>query len=247
MKRLTSEQKSALAAEYALGTLQGPARTAVQKRLLADPELRGEVNFWESQLGALAVQLPEREPDREVWRRIERALGFVVELPTPGSAPSRPREAEPPAAAGRPINPRFWPAWAGLATAAALVLAVLWLRPPAPADVAPQVAVVQNAAAEALWLIEIEGDSIRIEATAAVTAAQDADYELWLVAADGRAPVSLGLLPQSGEATRPRLALFDEVDVAALAVSREPLGGSPTGSPTEVLFTAQPLTLGTRS
>jgi len=60
-----------------------------------------------------------------------------------------------------------------------------------------------------------------------------------MVAADGRPPISLGLLPKQGKLSLPRSALFDQVQVAALAVSLEPLGGSPTGQPTTVLYTAE--------
>ena len=56
--------------------------------------------------------------------------------------------------------------------------------------------------------------------------------ELWVIAGDG-VPHSLGLLPASGgsmpvgAANRPRLAAG-----VTLAVSLEPIGGSPTGLPT---------------
>ncbi|MEX2320328.1 MAG: anti-sigma factor, partial [Saccharospirillum sp.] len=82
-------------------------------------------------------------------------------------------------------------------------------------------------------------NSLMVTSTRQVTASTERDYELWLVAADGRAPVSLGLLPEAGQRQLARNALFDEVEVSALAVSREPEGGSPTGQPTEVLYSAQ--------
>jgi anti-sigma-K factor RskA len=59
-------------------------------------------------------------------------------------------------------------------------------------------------------------------------------HELWALPANGAAPVSLGLLPQTGS----RKVALDPVQAAALlaagqlAVSREPAGGSPTGAPT---------------
>jgi anti-sigma-K factor RskA len=65
--------------------------------------------------------------------------------------------------------------------------------------------------------------------------------QLWMLP-DGRAPVSMGLVPASGIE---RLALQDRVGVAlqnipALAVSVEPPGGSPTGAPTgPVVYTGR--------
>ena len=62
----------------------------------------------------------------------------------------------------------------------------------------------------------------------------DRAFELWALPGAGAAPVSLGLLPAQGEAV---LTLSPQVRPllergAALAVSVEPPGGSPTGQPT---------------
>jgi anti-sigma-K factor RskA len=59
--------------------------------------------------------------------------------------------------------------------------------------------------------------------------------ELWLIAQDG-VPVSLGLLAAGGETVLvPPADLAAQLPGATLAVSAEPPGGSPTGSPTRVL------------
>ena len=62
-----------------------------------------------------------------------------------------------------------------------------------------------------------------------------------MVPDDGSAPVSLGLLPKSGDVQLVRPSQLTLAGVSALAVSLEPLGGSPSGSPTEVLYIS-PLT-----
>ena len=92
------------------------------------------------------------------------------------------------------------------------------------------------ARAEALWRIEIDRDRGRLGVVAdrpyALTASQV--HELWALPGAGRAPVSLGLLPQSGRLERELTAAQrDAIAVAPqLAVSLEPAGGSPTGAPT---------------
>jgi len=61
----------------------------------------------------------------------------------------------------------------------------------------------------------------------------DRDLELWALPAGGK-PRSLGVLP-AGEKSQIRLAAVADqtlADVPALAVSLEPRGGSPSGSPT---------------
>jgi anti-sigma-K factor RskA len=65
----------------------------------------------------------------------------------------------------------------------------------------------------------------------ALTAEQSRSLELWVVPADGSAPRSLGLVRADG-ATVLTAALPVEARGAALAISREPAGGSPTGAPT---------------
>ena len=68
-------------------------------------------------------------------------------------------------------------------------------------------------------------------------------HELWVLPAKGD-PVSLGLLPTSGEARRPLTAAQRAALAGAkqLAVSLEPAGGSPTGLPTGPVLHVAPLT-----
>jgi anti-sigma-K factor RskA len=67
-------------------------------------------------------------------------------------------------------------------------------------------------------------------------------FELWALPDNGGAPVSLGLMPDSGELDRDlteaqRSALLS---ASKVAVSLEPTGGSPTAAPTgPVLFVAE--------
>jgi anti-sigma-K factor RskA len=82
-----------------------------------------------------------------------------------------------------------------------------------------------------------------VQATAAVEQSADHDYELWIVAADGRAPISLGVVPESGVLDVPRHDAFDNLQIAALAISLEQPGGSVTGLPGQVLYTATLTTL----
>lgn len=236
MNYLTEDRQNALASEYVLGTLHGPARVRYQRLLMQHPSMRESLWYWEKYLNAMGGALPSQAPHPRVWENIQTRLGFdktapapvnnVVELPTKRSA-------------------RSWQWLAGLSTAAAVLLAVLLILPPQdPVPVAPaQVAIVQGEKAQALWLVEVGADMIQVQATDKLEAQADKDYELWLVAADGRAPVSLGVLPKRGKLALPRNELIGQVDIAALAVSLEPLGGSPTGQPTTVLYTAELVTM----
>ena len=138
---------------------------------------------------------------------------------------------------------KVWQSIAGLASAAALILAVLLVNVDTSVPDAQQLALVNNEQTELLWALEIGADTIDIQATKSLVAKANADYELWIVAADGRPPISLGLLPKTGKLTLSKPELFDQIEIAALAVSLEPLGGSPNGSPTTVLYTSKLVTL----
>lgn len=236
MNYLTEARRNALAAEYVIGTLHGRARIRFQSLLIQHLPMRQSLWYWERHLNEMGGSLPEQMPDPRVWQNIQTQLGFNKSAsPTSGNVISMPI---------KPSNHR-WQWLAGLSSVAALLLAVLLILPlTEPSFTAPdQVAVVQSEKAQALWLIELRENNIDVQALGSLDAQADKDYELWMVPADGRPPISLGLLPKQGEKTLPRLALLDQVQIAALAVSLEPLGGSPTGQPTTVLYTTELVTL----
>ncbi|HEY7771874.1 MAG TPA: hypothetical protein VIC26_01740, partial [Marinagarivorans sp.] len=76
MNYLTEERMNCLAAEYALGSLQGPARIRFKKLLLLHTELRHCVWRWEAYLGKLSDAIPSEAPSPKVWQRIEKRLNL---------------------------------------------------------------------------------------------------------------------------------------------------------------------------
>jgi anti-sigma-K factor RskA len=226
MNYLTDERQNALSSEYVLGSLHGPARVRFQRLLMQHNSLRHTLWHWESRLNELGGALPDVQPAPEVWERIQTRLGFTTTANNVVSLPQR--------------KPRGLQWLAGLSAAAAILMAVLLVNLQPVEPLMPgQIAVVQSEKAQALWLIELRDDQLLVTATDKFKALDNQDYELWMVAADGRPPISLGLLPKQGKLSLPRSALFDQLQVAALAVSLEPLGGSPNGQPTTVLYTAE--------
>jgi anti-sigma-K factor RskA len=86
-----SEDHIALAAEYALGTLDADERAQVETLMSADNGFTAVVQAWEQKLGALNQMVGSIEPRPEVWDRIRTAAGL--------SAPQQPLvlpEATPP-------------------------------------------------------------------------------------------------------------------------------------------------------
>jgi anti-sigma-K factor RskA len=86
-----SEDHIALAAEYALGTLDADERAQVETMMSADNGFTAVVQAWEQKLGALNQMVGSIEPRPEVWEKIRTAVGL--------SAPQQPLvlpEATPP-------------------------------------------------------------------------------------------------------------------------------------------------------
>jgi anti-sigma-K factor RskA len=226
-----------LSAEFVLGTLRGAARKRFAKYLPQDALLQQEVEQWERTLLHMSRLRPVA-PSPEVWQAIERATQPVV-LPAVSAVSAVP--AALPVAA----NDRFWQAWAGFASVAALVLGLGWYRAenrPLPVPEAlPYVSTLQQDQAQ--WLVSLspEKGQMKVAMAGVLNLAPQKSLELWILLPDG--PRSLGLLPTTGEMQvvlpASLLSQLAQQGSLTLAVSREPVGGSKTGKPTgPVLLTA---------
>ena len=70
-----SEDHIALAAEYALGTLDADERTQVETMMAIDTDFRVIVQAWEFRLGVLNQMVGSVEPRPIVWENIKTAIG----------------------------------------------------------------------------------------------------------------------------------------------------------------------------
>ena len=70
-----SEDDIALAAEYALGTLDADERAQVETMMAVDKEFTAMVEAWQHKLGVLNQMVGSVEPRPEVWDRIKSAIG----------------------------------------------------------------------------------------------------------------------------------------------------------------------------
>jgi len=70
-----SEDHIALAAEYALGTLDADERAQVEAMMAVDTEFTGIVHAWEYRLGVLNQMVGSVEPRPIVWENIRAAVG----------------------------------------------------------------------------------------------------------------------------------------------------------------------------
>ena len=204
-----------LAAEYALGTLRGPARERFRRWMREDGAIARAAAEWEARLGPLAGAVAPRRPPERVWRAIEARLG-----------------------AAAPARRSSW--WRGLAlvatgAAAALVVMAVFLPTQQPPSAASYVAVLSDARTQRAVLYvsaSRRGAELRIKTLDPSIRVAGASLELWALPRGGK-PRSLGLVP-GGQSVLRLAAAADQVlaDVPMLAVSLEPAGGSKTGAPT---------------
>jgi anti-sigma-K factor RskA len=86
-----SEDHIALAAEYALGTLDAEERAQVESMMSVDKDFTAIVSAWEHRLGALNQMVGSVEPRPELWEKIRVAVGHTTQqapIAFPQPAPS---------------------------------------------------------------------------------------------------------------------------------------------------------------
>jgi anti-sigma-K factor RskA len=96
-----SEDHIALAAEYALGTLDADERAQVETMMAVDKDFTAIVHAWEHRLGVLNEMVGSVEPRPQVWDKIKTAAGLSepqapLVLPEAAPAPVAPVVEESP-------------------------------------------------------------------------------------------------------------------------------------------------------
>jgi anti-sigma-K factor RskA len=210
-----------LAGAYVVGVMRHRARRRFERICREENSARLARRRWEDRLLPMALSLPQIEPHRNCWTSIEKKIA-----PAAGSS-----------------RPKWWQMAAAAALVGLLLLVgrlTIWKPPQWQA-----MAVLAPASAQPLWRLERSRNfaQISIQTVGSVALPADKSYELWILPGGGRNPVSLGVLPRSGQLHR---QLNDTqrtllAGAAQVAVSIEPLGGSPTGLPTGPVVIVAPL------
>lgn len=214
-----------LAAEYALGTLQGRARERFIRLMDERPYIRRAVEDWQLRMDPLGELTEPTAPPERVWHNIHRE---ITEAPAP-----------------RVSWFRSTGAWGWAAFAAVLVLSLTLLLPTrqapvtGPETVMPSyVAVLENEHQQPMIVAAASKAPMRMKVMMKDEPGMgpNEDWELWCVPKDGKKPVSMGVLARGKETvvtlTQHDWDMMEEGGVEALAISLEPRGGSPTGLPT---------------
>lgn len=222
-----SQDDIALAGEYALHLLDAQSRATFETRLADAPALQALVREWDESFVSWSDEISDVTPRPQVKSAIDARL-FGAET----------SKFSWRAVFGTRV------AYLGFAAVAALAIFV-----------GPM---VFNPASGPQYVAEIAGEDRALVVVAAFdptlaelsitrtsgAAASGRSLELWLIAEGADAPVSLGVMPSTEIAT---LSVPEELRAlmagGTLAISDEPLGGSPTGAPTGAVLAAGQITL----
>jgi len=217
------ERVDALAAAYVIGTLRGRARLRFERLMRSNRGLADAVRAWEERLLPLAESLPPVTPPARIW------TGILARI----KGTAAPERLE-----GRGAYAGWWRGLALSSLAVAFALAVALFKPAPELPQGTLVAVLAGGDAKPALLASTDRSSrfLTVAAIAPIALASDRALELWMLPDHGN-PRSLGLVSGVAPAGIARVALPANAeqalkDIPALAVSLEPSGGSPTGSPT---------------
>jgi len=212
-----NEDDIILVGEYALHLLDAQSRLAFEKRLLDDARLRQLLREWDEGLVSLADDIAPVVPPPRLKGAIETRLFKARAKP------------------GFSLGMLFGRRGTALGFVALIAIGILFgsglLDPPkGPTYIA------EIAARDRALVVEARFDPLAGEigiTRIAGAAVQGRVLELWLIAEGAAAPVSLGVLPASELAV---ISVPETLRTAmiggTLAISDEPVGGSPTGAPT---------------
>jgi anti-sigma-K factor RskA len=227
--RKVSDDESLQAGEYALGVLQGKARTDFEHRMLNNPDLAAAVRNWDEHFISFTNEIPSVTPGAHVQSAIDKRL-FGIDVSQQKTS--------------------LWNSlslWRGL-TAAAFVVAIsmgAWTLRPVPRDQTNTAFVADVAAKDGTFKLVAYYDKttneLRLNRVAG-DAAQQRSFELWLIP-EAEAPISMGILADGHQMNViVPAALRNKMKSGVLAITDEPAGGSPHGIPTGALVASGPLT-----
>lgn len=226
-----------IAAEWALGLLEGEELLAARGKYATDPAFAWRKEWWDDWFAPLSDAIPGAEPGDHVWDGIAARV----------SAAQAAVSTEPSAPAANVVElqakVRRWQWVAGISSMAAAVALAFLAIVPMRIEHTPAAPIQVAAAAPMVATVPVGDSGLRLDVTyipeskrmvvGAIGLTPDGvhDHELWLVPADGTPLQSLGVV-KPGEVRSmelPQAVTAKLGDGASLVLTREPIGGKPEG------------------
>ncbi len=223
MTQELNDNEKWLAAEFAMGALDRETMKQAEQRYETDRLFRSAVDEWNNRLSPMLEGVAPIQPDAKVWDQI---AGKTSQTSVSSSNNI-----------WQSLN--FWRGFSlisgGLATAAIAALLYLFdgIQSGTPTITQPLVATLSATGNAPTLLARFDPETNNLMLRAALPGGDNTKVaELWIIP-EGGTPHSLGLL----ESADMMLSLDAETstlinDGGTLAISLEPMGGSPTGAPT---------------
>lgn len=216
MRLARRRQLDALIGEYMLGSLRGGARRRFERALREEPAVALRLRTLQQEFTPNYSERIAETPSAGGWQRLERELNLAQHR-----APWYSRVS-------------FLRGWAlGVTAALVLGVALLALRATTETTLTPiaQLA-LKGAPPSVTAAVSADRRTLELRADRPIVAGPLRSYELWVIP-EGGTPLSLAVLGQiDGTLRVPEAHVNHLRKGAVLAISVEPLGGSPTGGPT---------------
>lgn len=216
-------------AEYVLGVLDADERAQIEREMAQSPAAAAAVERWKRQLLPLAEEIAPESPPQHLWPRIRDELQLDA----------RRRRRESGERPGLWESLRFWHrvslATGVLLAAACVAILVLLVHQPAAPPIPFMASTLTETGGRVGWTATMDIEKARMIVVPASPQGLSAGHspELWLIPHGGK-PIAVGVISAQVPITikLPPALLARLGPTALLAVSVEPLGGSPTGRPT---------------
>ncbi|MEL6486197.1 MAG: anti-sigma factor [Pseudomonadota bacterium] len=238
-----------IAAEYALGLLEGEDLIEARGKAASDTDFAARKAWWDNWFAPWTDEMPSAEPGAHVWDAISAKIAVSEDeasiapalISTSVSGGRQPADNVVVLDMERKL--RRWQWTAAITSAAAALALALFLTAPGSAPMTEEAPLIAAADVPLMASIPIGDTPLRLGVTyipaseemlvsaSGLTADGVHDHELWLVPADGGALQSLGVVVPGEER---RMTLPDEIasnigDGVQLVLTREPIGGKPEG------------------
>jgi anti-sigma-K factor RskA len=228
MKYSDPQLQSLLAGEYVLGSLRGPAAKRFEQLLESEPGLREALVYWQNRLNPLAETMPPVTPPKRVWKTIQNRIHTNQHSVTRTS---------------------FWNNlgfWRGFALASFTLIVGYSLGNmqahfyQSNFDSNEYLAVLQDQHENPMLVATVveKGKALQLDMLADDNTGPEQVMQVWCMPKDGSKPVSIGIIDAKTkrfDMNIKEMQMLHEAD--EIAISIEPLGGSPMDEPTgEVMY-----------